>query len=184
MTNKNHHKIACLLILFLMIAVSACKKNNSAALTDPPIDYYEQVETTGRPLIRTILVSPTDVAAFNTTIPAAMPAAFAASMQANLLKLNPGYTTNFLSYNAAAFMNLFATDELAVNSLVVPTFYSATVPANSFSGRNLTDDVMDTELKLIFGGPSGTSNPGLISDHVNANDKAFTNGFPYEASPW
>jgi hypothetical protein len=44
--------------------------------------------------------------------------------------------------------------------------------------------VIDAELTLIFGGPKGTDNPGLTSDHVNANDKAFLTGFPYLASPW
>jgi hypothetical protein len=35
----------------------------------------------------------------------------------------------------------------------------------------LADDV---ELLLIFGGPTGGSNAGLTSDHVDSNDKAFT----------
>jgi hypothetical protein len=47
----------------------------------------------------------------------------------------------------------------------------------------LYDDVIDAELTLIFGGPTGGSNPGLTSDHVNANDKAFLTSFPYLATP-
>ena len=27
-------------------------------------------------------------------------------------------------------------------------------------------------------------NPGLTSDHVDANDKAFSASFPYLATPW
>jgi hypothetical protein len=42
----------------------------------------------------------------------------------------------------------------------------------------LADDVIDVELLLIFGGPTGGSNAGLTSDHVDSNDKAFTTSFP------
>ena len=48
----------------------------------------------------------------------------------------------------------------------------------------LADDVIDVELLLIFGGSTGASNPGLTSDNVNANDKAFGNSFPYLATAW
>jgi hypothetical protein len=40
----------------------------------------------------------------------------------------------------------------------------------------LADDVIDVELLLIFGGPTGGSNAGL-TDHVDSNDKAFTTSF-------
>jgi hypothetical protein len=52
------------------------------------------------------------------------------------------------------------------------------------TGRKLDDDVIDTELLLIFGGPAGTSNPGLTKDNVNSNDKAFLGSFPYLAAPF
>ena len=55
---------------------------------------------------------------------------------------------------------------------------------NVLTGRALADDVIDTELILIFGGPTGASNAGLTSDHVDANDKAFTASFPYLATAW
>jgi len=37
---------------------------------------------------------------------------------------------------------------------------------------------------LLFGGPTGASNPTLTRDNVNANDKAFLASFPYLASPF
>ena len=55
---------------------------------------------------------------------------------------------------------------------------------NVLTGRALADDVIDTELLLIFGGPTGGSNPGLTSDNVDANDKPFLTSFPYLASAW
>jgi hypothetical protein len=47
------------------------------------------------------------------------------------------------------------------------------------NGRQLSDDVIDTALGLVLnrGGAKG------ISDGVNANDKAFSNTFPYLADP-
>ena len=55
---------------------------------------------------------------------------------------------------------------------------------NVLTGRALADDVIDTELLLIFGGPAGTLNPGLTKDNVNANDKVFLTSFPYLAAPF
>jgi len=52
------------------------------------------------------------------------------------------------------------------------------------TGRTLADDVIDVELLLLFGGPTGASNPTLTKDNVNSNDKAFTVSFPYLATPW
>ena len=52
------------------------------------------------------------------------------------------------------------------------------------SGKALADDVITVELLLIFGGEDFTENPSLSDDHVDSNDKDFSNSFPYLASPW
>jgi hypothetical protein len=110
-----------------------------------------------------------------------MNAAFQAKFQARLLALNAGYTTNALGQTANAFTSLLATDVLGASTTGVTTFFDGT---NVLTGRALNDDVIDTELLLIFGGPAGTSNPGLTKDNVNANDKTFLTSFPYLASPF
>jgi hypothetical protein len=97
------------------------------------------------------------------------------------MALNAGYTTNALGQDAAAFTGLLATDVLNVSKTAKTTFFDGT---NVLTGRALADDVIDVELLLIFGGPMGTSNAALTSDHVNANDKAFTASFPYLAAAW
>ena len=51
------------------------------------------------------------------------------------------------------------------------------------TGRALADDVISTELLLIFGGPDGSENPGLSDDNVDSNDKPFLAAFPYLATP-
>jgi len=66
-----------------------------------------------------------------------------------------------------------------------PVFWLSWV-FGGFGGRSLTDDVVDIGLGAIFGTLLGNTNnvtPGLTSDHVNANDKAFSSTFPYLAAP-
>lgn len=161
---------------FLM---TSCKKNDVA--TAPTI-YYEQQDQMGRPAINTVFVTAAaDKDAFNTSIPSAMAAAFQSKFQARLMALNAGYTTNALGQNAATFTGLLATDVLGVSTSAPTTFFDGT---NVLTGRNVSDDVIDVELLLIFGGPTGASNPGLTRDNVNANDKAFSTTFPYLAAAW
>ncbi|MBS1511958.1 MAG: DUF4331 family protein [Bacteroidetes bacterium] len=173
-------KITALCFTFSTVVLS-CKKNDS---TPAPTVYYDQQDQMARPAINTVFVTASaDKDAFNTTPPSAMSAAFQAKFQTRLLALNPGYTTNALGQSAAAFTGLLATDVLNVStSNTTPTtFFDGT---NVLTGRALSDDVINTELLLIFGGSTGTSNPGLTNDHVDANDKAFSTTFPYLATPW
>ncbi|HNF02515.1 MAG TPA: DUF4331 family protein, partial [Ferruginibacter sp.] len=109
-------------------------------------------------------------------------AAFQAKFQARLLALNPAYTTNVLGLNATVFTSVLATDILNVSTTGPTKFFTSTT--DYLTGRGLSDDVIDNELTLIFGGPTATSNPALTKDNVNANDKAFSASFPYLASPW
>ena len=143
---------------------------------------YVQQDQMARPAINTVFIAsgaPKD--AFNAAIPSQMGAAYQSIFQSRLLALNPGYTTNALGLDAATFTSVLATDVLGVSKTAPTTFFDGT---NVLTGRALADDVIDVELLLIFGGPTGASNPGLTSDHVNANDKTFSNSFPYLASAW
>jgi hypothetical protein len=134
-----------------------------------------------RPAINTVFVTTPDKDNFNATIPSLMSAAFQSKFKTQLLALNPAYTTNALTQTADQFTSLLATDVLNVSTTKKTTFFDG---VNVLTGRALNDDVIDVELLLIFGGPDGTANPGLTSDHVNANDKPFLPDFPYLASPW
>ncbi len=160
---------------------TACNKNDDDMMA--PTVYYEQQDQMARPAINTVFVATGEKDVFNSTTPSAMNAAFQAKFQAKLLALFPGYTTNALGQTAAQLSGLLVTDVLNVSTTGTTTFFDGN-PANTLSGRALADDVIDVELLLIFGGPAGTTNPGLTSDHVNANDKAFLAAFPYLASPW
>ncbi len=167
----------------VLLAAASCKKdNNSMSDSDPNTGVVFAVagDQAGRPGIATVFISPEDKDRFNTTLPSAMGAAFQSKIQTKLMALNSGYTMNALGQTAAQFSGLLATDVLNASTAGKTTFFDGT---NVLTGRALADDVIDVELILIFGGPAGSSNPGLTSDRVNANDKAFLTGFPYLASP-
>jgi hypothetical protein len=59
-------------------------------------------------------------------------------------------------------------------------------PANGYGGRKLTgDDVVDKGLSVIFGAALGNTanvSAGLVTDNVDANDKAHSTTFPYLAA--
>lgn len=170
------HIMTIAAVLTAGIFFTSCKKNN----TPPTQVSYLQQDQMARPAINTVFVATGEKDNFNTTVPSQMGAAYAAKFKNRLLALNAGYSTNALGQNADQLTGLLATDVLNVSLTAPTTFFDGT---NVLTGRALADDVIDVELLLLFGGPAGSSNPGLTSDHVNANDKAFSTVFPYLATP-
>jgi hypothetical protein len=164
-----------LLIAAGIVTFAACDKDDDNTPT-----YYQTQDQMARPAINTVFVSTADKDVFNTTTPSAMSGLFLSKFKSKLLALNAGYTTNLLGLTADQFSGVLVTDVLNVSTTAPTTFYDGT---NVLTGRALADDVIDVELTLIFGGTTGASNPGLTSDKVNANDKAFLTSFPYLATP-
>jgi Domain of unknown function (DUF4331) len=165
-----------LAILFAGAIFASCKKDN----TPPTKKVFEISDQMARPAINTVFVSTGEKDVFNTTIPSQMSAAFLSKFKSKLLGLNPGYTTNALGQTADQLTGLLVTDVLNVSLTNPTTFFDGT---NVLTGRALADDVIDVELLLLFGGPAGSSNPGLTKDNVDENDKPFLNSFPYLATP-
>lgn len=168
-----------LFVIGMAVAVSGCKKDDDEQEDEGPAK-YEMKDQMGRPAINTVFVLSADKDNFNTTVPSAQSAAYQSKFQTQLLALNAGYTTNALGHDAATFTGVLAVDVLNVSTSGTTTFFDGT---NVLTGRALDDDVIDTELLLIFGGSAGSDNPGLTSDNVNMNDKAFLTSFPYLATP-
>lgn len=162
--------------LLVIVCVASCQKN----VHIPPSPFFDEADQMGRPAINTVFISAADKDKFNETTPTQMPAVFAAEMKSNMLKLNPGYTTNLLGLTADQFIGVLSTDVLNASTTGKTTFYDGT---NVLTGRALGDDVIDVELTLLFGGPDGSANPALTSDHVNGNDVPFLTDFPYLAQP-
>jgi hypothetical protein len=167
-----------LLLAGLSIAIFSCDDDDNGS--PQPAASFEQEDQMGRPGISTVFVGTNDRDIFNTTVPSELGAAFAGKFNDQLMALNPGYTTNLLTLDAATFSGALATDVLSVSLDAPTTYFDGT---NVLTGRKLDDDVIDVSLILIFGGPDGSENPGLTSDNVDANDKAFSSSFPYLAAP-
>ncbi len=186
-------KFTIITLSFISLSTLFVSCDNNDGITDPNNDQlaksgkkfagtFVQQDQMARPAINTVFIgsgSPKD--AFNSAIPSTMGANYQSIFQSRLLALNPGYTTNALGLTASQFTGVLATDVLNVSKTAPTTFFDGT---NVLTGRNPSDDVIDVELLLIFGGPTGASNASLTSDHVNGNDKVFLSSFPYLASPW
>lgn len=174
------NKFSSALILALTVGFVSCDKNDDDAVdTFNTSGTFTQNDQMARPAVNTVFVNAARKNEFNTTAPSAMNAAFNAQFQSVLTGF--GYTTNILGLDKAAFAGVLVTDVLKVNMTGPTTFYDGT---NVLTGRALADDVITTELILIFGGATGASNPGLRDDNVNANDKAFLGTFPFLAAPF
>ena len=187
MIQINKLKTAALALAILTIA--SCKKNDPVVTPDPVDTFdvagtYTIADQMARPAINTVFVGAAKKDIFNMTTPTAMSGQFKTDFVAKIQALNNGaFTTNALGQTADGLGTLLVTDVLNVK-LNGPTTFFDGVAANTLSGRALADDVIDVELLLLFGGPTGGSNPGLTKDNVNANDKAFLTTFPYLASPF
>ena len=169
--------LSMVVVASLAAGMTACKKDNN------PSNHtvlYQQEDQQGRPAINTVFIGASGKDSFNTTPPSKMPAFFVLEMRAKLFALNPGYTTNLLGLTADQFIGVLSTDVLNVSTTGTTSFYNG---KEVLTGRALADDVIDVELILLFGGPDATSNPGLTSDHVDANDATFSSSFPYLAQP-
>ena len=187
MKKKNIFSIQRIIFLgFAIIALGSCKKDmnsssepaSNAGGIPPFAEKYEQKDQMARPAINTVFVGSSRKDEFNTTTPSAMNGAFLTDFINKLTSF--GYTSNILGLNKNQFAGVLVTDVLNVSTTGVTTFYDGT---HVLTGRALADDVIDVELTLIFGGATGASNPGLTSDHVNANDVPFLTSFPYMAVP-
>ncbi|WPR71501.1 DUF4331 family protein [Flavobacterium sp. NG2] len=173
-----------IITLALICALGTVSCNNDDNDNAPSaVDFsgtYVQQDQMGRPAINTVFVAsgqPKDD--FNNTTPSAMGAIYTPVIKAKLQAF--GYTSNALGHSIDTFASVLATDVLNVSTSAKTTFFDGT---NVLTGRALADDVIDVELLLIFGGPTGGSNPGLTKDNVNKNDKDFLTSFPYLAAAW
>lgn len=178
---KTINKLGMLAVLVsLSMLMSNCKDDDSPMGPDANATYM-QMDQNGRPAINTVFnVTDADKNAFNKATPTSQNASYQSNFENRLLALNAGYTTNALGQDASTFTGLLATDVLNVSTTGTTTFFDGT---NVLTGRNLSDDVINVELLLIFGGPTGADNPGLTNDNVNSNDKTFLTSFPYLATP-
>src|SRR5215207_1543175 len=144
---------------------------------------FVQIERLGNPLVSEVFFLKRDHGLHNTSIPST--------------DVANGFKTKIETFiRDVAGRN--TTVQTTVSSVLVPDMllvYPNRNPstsgwlgwalANGWGGRNLADDVVDAGLAAVFGTLLNGSNtsPGLSTDNVSANDKAFSTTFPYLAAP-
>ncbi|MEO9872193.1 DUF4331 family protein [Ekhidna sp.] len=150
---------------------------------------YETADQMGRPAINTVFnfFGTAEVKnGYNETLPSNGSddaTAFAGILDAlqTYIGLDPEQFENILGIGNDALAGVLAVDVLQSDK-------GSATAYGSLNGRALADDVIDVTLTLAFGdqstaGEANAVKDGLVSDNVGANDKSFTNSFPYLADP-
>jgi hypothetical protein len=196
-------KYAALMTLALagVFTLGACNDSTQNGLTGPTVSnvvatddddatddnaVYEQVEFLGNPLVSEVTISKANHDEYNRTQP---------------------YNTATFGPQSLAFINAFRGNQPVVANTLGAVLYpdmliveSSRNPAtagwlswalaNGWGGRKLSDDVVDAGLSAIFGKIITADGAycdnfalPLCTDNVGANDKSFSNSFPYLAAP-
>ncbi|RMB62723.1 DUF4331 domain-containing protein [Dokdonia sinensis] len=159
---------------------------------------FVQEDQMGRAAINTVL-SGTDMNKnnFNVTIPSEMTAIYQPIFLQRAVDLHAAfeveYEENILGLDATTLTTILATDVLQVAPDGPTTYFSGDAV---LTGRNLTDDVVDVSLILLFGGANGDrfngqdlDNDGtpdlpiLVTDNVSGAGVTPGASFPYLEAP-
>ena len=191
------------LTFFGSLMFTSCGDDDEGMEPTPTIDLtgtYQQEDFMGRPGITTVFGG-TDAVKNNYNVTAPNPTdrgAFQPGFQAQLeayhdvygdaLGVSLDYEANILGLDAATLTTVLANfDALQVAPEGTTTYFESTSLA--LTGRNLTDDVIDVSLILLFGGNNGArfdgnnGTPQLTSDGVGVGDRVFSTAFPYLEDP-
>ncbi len=99
------------------------------------------------------------------------------------------YEANILEWNLETYTSIVAYYDALQVAPEGPTTYYDSSSGLVFTGRSLSDDVVDVSLMLMFGGADGTrldgnnGTPQLTTDGVDAGNRDFTLPFPYLEVP-
>jgi hypothetical protein len=147
---------------------------------------YDQVDFLGNPLVAEVTILKANHDAYNRTMPYASDT-FRPQTEDFIVNV-AGRPRAY----AQVIAGVLHPDMLIVDSSkpAASAGWLSWALSNGYGGRKLTDDVVDIGLYAIFSSllsPDGAScAPGalpLCTDNVNANDKPFSNTFPYLAAP-
>lgn len=169
------------LILLAAWSVAACDDDNG--ITDNGEDrVFIQIERLGNPLVSEVTFPKRDHGFHNTTGPST-------DVQNGFRTKLSAFVTGVAGREASLATTLSTV--LIPDMLIVQTARAGNTAgwltwalADGYGGRKLADDVVDAGLMAIFGSLLNPRNvtPGLTTDNVNANDRAFLTAFPYLAA--
>jgi hypothetical protein len=147
---------------------------------------YDQIDFLGNPLVAEVTILKQQHDAYNRTQP---------YNTSTFLPQTAQFVTDVAGRPAALAQTLGSVlypDILVVDTSKDPSTagWLSWALANGWGGRKLADDVVDLGLTAIFSSflnPTGAScapfQLPLCTDNVPSNDKAFSNTFPYLATP-
>jgi hypothetical protein len=167
--------------LLALVAVAGCDDDDGIT-SNGRVRVYTQIERLGNPLVSEVTFAKRDHGFHNTTGPATdVQNGFRAKVEA--------FVTGVAGRQpsvATTLSNVLIPDMLIVQTLRPGNTagWLTWALADGYGGRRLADDVVDAGLMAIFGpllDPNNVS-PGLSTDNVNANDRAFLASFPYLAA--
>ncbi len=189
--------------LALVIGLVSCSSDDDAIVIEPPVavDFsgtFSQEDQMGRPGINTVFSATPDIENnFNVTIPSQQGSTFQSLFETQLAGLHSAfgatYENNILGLDITTLTTVLASDVLQVAPGVPTTYFDGT---NVLTGRNLTDDVIDVSLILLFGGQNGDRFNGqdldgdgtpdlpiLVTDGVSGAGETPLSTFPYLEPP-
>lgn len=179
MTLRTLYRVAALCGL-VVAGAAACSDD---VMGGPDLNRtYDQIERLGNPLVSEVMFAKRNHGFHNTTSPSEDPANFTAELKTFVATVAGRSATvqNTLAAVLLPDMLIVQTDKAGGTG-----GWLSWALADGYGGRTLTDDVVDAGLMAIFGpllDPNNVS-PGLTTDNVGANDKAFGTTFPYLATP-
>lgn len=152
---------------------------------------FDQIERLGNPLVSEVFVDKREHGHFNSSGPSDDVAQFRDDI-ARFVTTVAGRGQGYADAVAAALtpdVLLVRTDRTGGGPFGANVGWLTYVldPASGYGGRKLMgDDVVDKGLAVVFGNALGNNagvSPGLVTDHVDANDRPHTAAFPYVATP-
>ena len=151
---------------------------------------FDQMERLGNPLVSEVTLDKREHPHHNTSVPSEDVVQFRPQI-ARFVTTVAGRDPAYASAVAAALtpdMLVVRTDKVGGGPLGANVGWLTYVldPANGYGGRKLQgDDVVDKGLAVIFGNALGNNNnvsPGLVTDNVDADERADGTTFPYVAT--
>jgi hypothetical protein len=152
---------------------------------------FDQIDRLANPLVSEVFVDKREHDHYNTAVPSEDVAQFrddVARFVTTVAGRDPAYA-NAVAAALTPDLLVVRTDKVGGGPFGANVGWLTYVldPANGYGGRKLQgDDVVDKGLAVIFGNALGNNNnvsPGLVTDNVDANEKAHSAVFPYVATP-
>jgi hypothetical protein len=174
-----------LTVLALMLggAVTAC--NDDAGATGPRDNtdrIFNQIERLGNPLVSEVFFEKRDHGFHNVGMPSTDVTGFKTKLESFVANVAGRSPTVQQTLSAVLLPDMLI---VQVDKDPGTAGWLTWALVDGYGGRTLSENVVDAGLAALFGSllDANDQSPGLATQNVPANDKAFLPGFPYVADP-